>query len=394
MKIAFAGKGGSGKTTLSSLFTRYLADAGAPVVAIDADINQHLGEALGVPPGVAVPALGAHLPEIKDYLRGSNPLISSASAMMKTTPPGRGSRLLSVGGDDPVHALSAETPSGARLLATGPFGEEDLGVACYHSKTGAVELYLNHLVDGPSEYVVADLTAGADSFASGLFTRFDLTVLVCEPTRKGVSVWRQWQSYAAGYDVPVVVVGNKVTDEADIAFLRDEAGDALLAVLPFEPSVRALEQGRAFTMAELSEGTVASLATLRSALDARFDGRDWDRYTRQAVEFHVKNATSWANDKAGEDLTAQVDPEFVLGPHALTVMALFPGPGPPPVPASALTGNLGLPNLILGSLNCPSPWRQCAGHARHLPARRDRGEHDRRDPARVPEPAGAAGPFP
>ena len=39
MKIAFAGKGGSGKTTLSSLFTRYLAAHGLPVVAVDADIN-------------------------------------------------------------------------------------------------------------------------------------------------------------------------------------------------------------------------------------------------------------------------------------------------------------------------------------------------------------------
>src|SRR3712207_8000789 len=58
-------------------------------------------------------------------------------------------------------------------------------VSCYHAKTGAVELWLNHLVDGPDEYVVVDMTAGADAFASGLFTRFDLTVLVSEPTRRG-----------------------------------------------------------------------------------------------------------------------------------------------------------------------------------------------------------------
>jgi CO dehydrogenase maturation factor len=47
MKIAFAGKGGSGKTTLSALFVRHLTARGLPVVAIDADINQHLAEALG-----------------------------------------------------------------------------------------------------------------------------------------------------------------------------------------------------------------------------------------------------------------------------------------------------------------------------------------------------------
>jgi len=182
MKIAFAGKGGSGKTTLSSLFVRYLAARGLPVVAIDADINQHLAEALGAE---EPRAMGAHLPAIKEYLRGTNPRISSADAMIKTTPPGRGSRLLRPGGADPVHALGTTAPCGALLLATGPFEDDDLGVSCYHAKTGAVELYLNHLVDGPGEYVVVDCTAGADSFASGLFTRFDLTVLVAEPTRKG-----------------------------------------------------------------------------------------------------------------------------------------------------------------------------------------------------------------
>ena len=36
MRVAFAGQGGSGKTTLSSLFVRHLAAQGWPVVAIDA----------------------------------------------------------------------------------------------------------------------------------------------------------------------------------------------------------------------------------------------------------------------------------------------------------------------------------------------------------------------
>src|ERR1700756_3989468 len=104
MKIAFAGKGGSGKTTLSALFVRHLAGRGLPVVAIDADINQHLAEALGATGDP--PAMGAHLAEIKEYLRGGNPRISSAAAMVKTTPPGRGSRLLRPGGADPVHGLA------------------------------------------------------------------------------------------------------------------------------------------------------------------------------------------------------------------------------------------------------------------------------------------------
>src|ERR1700730_8355814 len=70
VKIAFAGKGGSVKTTLSSLFVRHLADQGLPGVAVDAHINQHLAEALGAS---EPPPLGAHLTQIKEYLRGTNP---------------------------------------------------------------------------------------------------------------------------------------------------------------------------------------------------------------------------------------------------------------------------------------------------------------------------------
>jgi CO dehydrogenase maturation factor len=308
MKIAFAGKGGSGKTTMSALFTRHLARHGLPVVAVDADINQHLAEALGVP-GQPVP-LGDHLRQIKEYLRGDNPRIVSAETMVKTTPPGRGSRLLALGGGDPIHALAADAPCGARLLATGPFGEDDLGVSCYHSKTGAVELYLNHLADGPGEYVVVDCTAGADSFASGLFTRFDLTVLVVEPTRKGISVYRQWQEYAAGYGVQLAVVGSKVHDEADIDFLTRHAGADLLTWIGHEPAIRAMEQGRPLQDSDLTAATIAALGAIAARLDAQ--PKDWDRYARQAAEFHVKNAAAWASARAGTDLTAQIDPGFTL----------------------------------------------------------------------------------
>ncbi|MGW0756006.1 ATP-binding protein [Streptomyces sp. NPDC002814] len=319
MKIAFVGKGGSGKTTLSSLFIRHLAADGAPVVAIDADINQHLGVALGLDEAEAgeLPAMGDRLPMIKDYLRGTNPRITSAGTMTKTTPPGEGSRLLRVRENNPVYdacARPVELDGGAvRLMVTGPFTDADLGVACYHSKTGAVELCLNHLVDGRDEYVVVDMTAGSDSFASGLFTRFDITFLVAEPTRRGVSVYRQYKEYAADFGVALAVVGNKVHGQEDLDFLRAEVGDDLLVSVGYSDWVRAMEKGRPPRFEFLEDASRRALRLLRTAADATYELRDWERYTRQMVHFHLRNAESWGNERLGVDLAAQIDPGFMLG---------------------------------------------------------------------------------
>ncbi|MEU6895287.1 ATP-binding protein [Streptomyces sp. NPDC046557] len=345
MKIAFVGKGGSGKTTLSSLFIRHLAANEAPVVAVDADINQHLGVALGLDEdeAAALPAMGAHLPLIKDYLRGSNPRIASADTMIKTTPPGTGSRLLRVTEDNPVYAACARTVlldgEPVRLMATGPFTEADLGVACYHSKVGAVELCLNHLVDGPEEYVVVDMTAGSDSFASGMFTRFDMTFLVAEPTRKGVSVYRQYKEYARDYGIALKVIGNKVQGPEDIEFLQDEVGEDLLVTVGHSDWVRAMERGRPAAFELLEATNRLALQVLQDAAEDSYADRDWVRYTRQMVHFHVKNAESWGNAKTGADLTQQVDPGFVLdeaGPAGSREQPVSPRPNrtrPAPQPA-------------------------------------------------------------
>lgn len=311
MKIAFVGKGGSGKTTLTSLFAAHLATSDAPLLTLDADINQHLATALGATEAesAALPALSEHLPLIKDWLRGTNPRISAPDAMIKTTPPGAGSRLLHVVERNPVYDACVRTVNGVRLAVTGRFAERDLGVACYHAKVGAVELLLNHLVDGPDEYVVVDMTAGADSFASGLFTRFDLTFLVCEPTVRGVSVYRQYLGYARDFGVRLAVVGNKVSDADDLAFLRAAVGDDLLTWVSRSDHVRAAERGRHRPIGDLEPGNRDALETLRSAVDGVV--RDPVRYRQQAIEFHLRNAVAWANERVGQDLAAQVDPDFV-----------------------------------------------------------------------------------
>jgi CO dehydrogenase maturation factor len=312
MKIAFVGKGGSGKTTLSSLFIRFLASQSLPVLAIDGDINQHLGQSLvfdeqalqGTPP------LGLEMLKIKEYLRGSNPRIASAAQMVKTTPPGFGSRLIRFGESNTLLDYFAASQHNIKLLLTGPFTEADMGVSCYHSKLGAVELLLNHLIDSAGQYIITDMTAGADSFASGLFTKFDLTCIVVEPTLKSLEVYRQYIGYAKDFDVPVRVIGNKIEQPEDEQFIREHVGAHYIGSFSHSPYVRSMEQGRHSPFDNLEDENKKLLAVLQRELDTI--PKDWEKFYKQTVEFHIKNAVDWANAIAGEDLTTQVDPRFNL----------------------------------------------------------------------------------
>lgn len=47
-KIAVAGKGGSGKTTIAGLLARVVAEGGHDVLTVDADENPNLGISLGL----------------------------------------------------------------------------------------------------------------------------------------------------------------------------------------------------------------------------------------------------------------------------------------------------------------------------------------------------------
>ena len=119
MKVAFVGKGGSGKTTLASTFSRYLASQGFSTLAIDADINQHLGQSLGMPEHehAAMPTLGGNMLRIKTHLCGTNERIESPKDMIKTTPPGNGSQLITTVADDPLLSHFARTAEGVQLIS-------------------------------------------------------------------------------------------------------------------------------------------------------------------------------------------------------------------------------------------------------------------------------------
>jgi CO dehydrogenase maturation factor len=225
---------------------------------------------------------------------------------------------LQVEEDNPVYQACVRRVGPVRLAVAGPLTESDVGVACYHGKLGAVELLLSHLVDDVKEYVVVDMTAGADTVASGLFARFDLVVVACEPTQRSVGVFHQVAPHVAGFGVPIVAVGNKVQDEIDGEFLHEQLGDNLLTIFGSSAHVRAGERGDHRPVEELEPANRAALEAIQEAVDAVV--KDWAACQARTVELHLRNAAAWGNDRTGQDLAHQVDPGFVPVAEERTTM--------------------------------------------------------------------------
>jgi CO dehydrogenase maturation factor len=280
MRIAFTGKGGSGKTTVSSLFSRLAGADGYRVLALDADINQHMSQAIGYTGELRSMGMEAEL--IKEYLRGSNPHIA-AGEVHKTTPPGNGSRLLTLHDDDWFIREFAVKRKNVFIAGAGDIPEGNIGVRCYHGLNGAVELVLGHMLDKQEDLVVVDMTAGADAFSSSLFTKVDVLVLVVEPTLKSLGVYEQFHKHVTDYGVPIVIVGNKVHDESDKKFITKRVGSVAAWIPPAE-SVRRRERG---DMTDVIENDIREqLVALRDQLLKT--SIDWKRREDLSHRMHIR----------------------------------------------------------------------------------------------------------
>lgn len=111
MRIAIAGKGGTGKTTISGTLARAMARRNRSVLAIDADSNPNLAIILGIRPGEGTDMLS--LPA--DLLER----VSEADGVTRT--------VFRDNPDDVIARYGVDAPDGVRLVVMGKVGHGGKG---------------------------------------------------------------------------------------------------------------------------------------------------------------------------------------------------------------------------------------------------------------------------
>jgi CO dehydrogenase maturation factor len=225
MKLAVTGKGGVGKTTLAALLAQVYADAGQNVLAVDADPSPCLAGALAFPA------------ELRARLR---PVAEMDELIEERT----GAKPGTVGGfftlnprvDDIPERFSARH-RGVRLLEMG--GIEFGGSGCICPESAMLKTLFTHLLLRQDDVLLLDMYAGVEHLGRSTVDFVDAMLIVVEPTRRSLGTAVQIQKLAADIGLTRLwLVGNKVRDEQDAAFLRAEAGELpLLGLLPSDPGV-------------------------------------------------------------------------------------------------------------------------------------------------------------
>ncbi len=162
--IAFAGKGGTGKTTLAALTIRYLIERKQkPVLAVDADSNSCLNEALGV-------AVHATIGRLREEA-----LTTVRSGSQR--PGGMSMEQLF---DYQVQQSVIEA-KGFDLMVMG----RPEGPGCYCAANNIIRKYTDKFSD-KYPYVVIDNEAGMEHLSRRTTHKVDLLLIISDPTQKGV----------------------------------------------------------------------------------------------------------------------------------------------------------------------------------------------------------------
>jgi CO dehydrogenase maturation factor len=208
MKIAVAGKGGVGKTTVSGTLARALARNGHEVLALDADLNPMLGVSLGV---------GAD--ETEAVLAARQAVADGDAEHAPTL-------------EEIVDRFGADAPDGVRLVVASRLEVIDPGCMCCGVNPANLVRGLEH----GERTVVCDLEAGLATLERLEPGHADVVLVVANPTAKSLDVARRAVELVAGI-AEVVVVANRVSGDSDLELMRDVLGDRELVVIPEDPVI-------------------------------------------------------------------------------------------------------------------------------------------------------------
>ncbi len=156
--IAMAGKGGTGKTTLTALLIKYLVESGlTPVLAVDADANANLNELLGLEVGVT-------LGEIRDRMKTETPQGMTKNEFMELH----------------INQAVIEAP-GFDLLVMG----QPEGPGCYCMANSILAQVMEKLARN-YRYLLVDNEAGMEHLSRLNLRKIHTLFVVSDPSARGV----------------------------------------------------------------------------------------------------------------------------------------------------------------------------------------------------------------
>ena len=206
MKVAITGKGGVGKTTLSSTLARLYADEGRTVLAADVDPDANLGLALGLTQE-----------EVDEIV----PISKMRTLVEERTGANAANKFFKL---NPYVADIPDTFSrdinGVKLLVMGTVDVGGTGCVC--PEHVMLKSILSTLTYRKNDVVVMDMEAGLEHLGRGTAQGMDQFIVVIEPGARSVQTYRNVKRLANDLGIKRVrVVANKVRDEQDEEFVKN-----------------------------------------------------------------------------------------------------------------------------------------------------------------------------
>jgi CO dehydrogenase maturation factor len=233
MKIAFVGKGGSGKSSTSWLVVKTLEDMGSLVLAVDADHNMDLTSNLGLDPE-KTPLMHKTEREFMEHI-GVIEEGKVSSVLHKDT--GSLPTFTMNPQDTYTSSITTKVSGGVSLINIG-LGAPDVMFSgkCAHGLSGPLKFYLG-LLDEKDDFVVIDSVAGADMLNYGLYAGIDAVIGVVEPHRNSVKVFEQIQDICRKSLIPCYAIINKPTDNDFYKDFVSKNNDKILGEIPFDENI-------------------------------------------------------------------------------------------------------------------------------------------------------------